>query len=327
VLESAFWAFSGSAAMRADLQAIAATNGVSEEVVNAMRRFPGPDAVAVQRSASGALAALSAGNPSLQASIAASRGIDAILAAMRQHADDVQLQQLACGALSNLAAKNPNNQTTIGTSGGLQIILRTFQRHLESTTVLQSAMAAIWCLVKNNTEHQQRVLQEGGVELMISAIQRHPDDNNLKALARGPLQSLVPGLADVLAAESADAPSSSRTETNAHPPDSSSTSQAFTNLPDAQAGGPQPMNGQHTARRKAEASLPAAGTSSPTRLGWALETIDEGSDSGGGSPGSAASAAQPPGLTARGVRRTSNPLAPPASKNFELDEQGRSKSK
>ena len=50
-------------------------------------------------------------------------GIEAVLAAMREHGGDAAIQRAGCGALRNLAS-GPANRGQIGALGGLEAVLR-----------------------------------------------------------------------------------------------------------------------------------------------------------------------------------------------------------
>jgi len=328
VLEAACWALAGSMAMRQDLQAVASSNGASEEVVASMRRFlgAGSEVEDLQTWACGALASLSASNPTQQAAIAGSRGIDAILTAMRLHVDNVRLQHMACGALSNLAANNLNNQAAIAAGGGIDVILQAMQSHPDETTVLQSAIAALWCLVKNNPEHRTLVTRARGVEYIVNAVQSHPYDAELKAMASGALQVLVPGLGEALAGgvqsqrQAPDGAWGSPPRTPSPPLESPSSPEAASavGFVAAQSAAPSGLSARGPGgaaaalpgmQAKAAASAPSPasppGASSvpisargPRSAAWSLETTDDDDDddSFGGA------IAQPPGMTARGAR-------------------------
>ncbi len=52
------------------------------------------------------------------------RGIEAVVTAMRRHAENAKVQERACGALRNLAANHPENQQRIKRAGAGEAVRR-----------------------------------------------------------------------------------------------------------------------------------------------------------------------------------------------------------
>jgi hypothetical protein len=90
------------------------------------------------------------GNGANKLAIGRAGGVDAVLSAMRCHADVVGVQEHGCGAQLSLAAGSCDaNQTAIARAGGLDVVLTALQRHadavgmqLEGCGALESLAAA-----------------------------------------------------------------------------------------------------------------------------------------------------------------------------------------
>lgn len=175
-----------------ELQSVAATNGAIEQTVCAMRRFP--EDPALLSLACGALAGLSANHLMNQSVVAANHGIDVIFDSIGRFFDDEELLASAFGAFANLSAGNANNQAAIAAVGGLHQAMDILQQYSSNPYVLTSAIVALWCIIKNNPTNLSLANRHGAAELIVKAVQDHPEDNSLREMSSGALQSLIPGL-------------------------------------------------------------------------------------------------------------------------------------
>jgi hypothetical protein len=100
-------------------------------------------------------------------------GIEAIIAGMRAHRDNVDVQEMGCSALGNLAWSNSAIQARIADLGGIEEIVRATQTHVRSGGCMQKCTLALGNL-SCHAQNQVKVAQLNGIQLILQALTEHP---------------------------------------------------------------------------------------------------------------------------------------------------------
>ena len=114
-------------------------------------------------------------NDANQTRIVDAGGAEAVVTAMRQHADVADVQEEACVALGSMLTNNARNQTRIGDAGGIEALVAAMQRHADTIRVQKWACIALATLFNVNAANETRICAAGGIEAVVAAIQRLAD--------------------------------------------------------------------------------------------------------------------------------------------------------
>merc|ERR1712199_37669 len=76
-------------------------------------------------------------------------GVNAVIAAMREHKDSAGVQEKACGALGNFTAGNPDNMLMVTRSGGIDLVLEAMALHRKKSRVQKNANVILQILASN----------------------------------------------------------------------------------------------------------------------------------------------------------------------------------
>ena len=89
-------------------------------------------------------------------------GIEAVIAAMRNHPDAAGVQEQACHVIQDLCNRNKTNQDLIIQHGGLDLIRAAMQTHESQASVCGCAVSAMCNLVVKNDANQELIMTDAG---------------------------------------------------------------------------------------------------------------------------------------------------------------------
>ena len=115
--------------------------------------------------------------------------IEAIVAAMREHAHVARVQVHACHALQVLSATAANRVATAGL-GGLHAIVGALREHRASKPVVASACAALSLLVTMDASNAKAAGVAGGVAVVLDAMREHEASETVQQVCCGLLSHL-----------------------------------------------------------------------------------------------------------------------------------------
>ena len=104
--------------------------------------------------------------------IATKGGIEAVLAAMKEHPKDRKVQEEACAALWNLSRHNDNNKIEIAAKGGIDASVAAMKEHLKFAEVQEEACGALWIL-SALMDNRIMIVANGGIEAILEAMKEH----------------------------------------------------------------------------------------------------------------------------------------------------------
>ena len=101
-------------------------------------------------------------------------GVEAIIAALGNHREDVVAQRNGCGALGELA-KNAATNARIAEAGGVEAVVAALRGHREDVQVQFQGCFALANLAVDTANHA-RIAKAGGVEAVVAALRGHRVD-------------------------------------------------------------------------------------------------------------------------------------------------------
>jgi len=132
-----------------------------------------------------------AGTPFGRTYIAKMNGIEALLAAMRQHPEVKPVQECSVAALSNLSASHAENQMMIAAKGGIEVLIAAMRQHLSKPLVQQYGATALRNLTLHNAENKKTIAKLGGIEALVSAMKTHPEVASVQQYAADAIQNIA----------------------------------------------------------------------------------------------------------------------------------------
>lgn len=132
-----------------------------------------------------------AGTPNGRVMIAKHNGIEALVAAMKQHSQVRLVQECAVAALSNLSASSPGNQQKIAEKKGIEVLIATMNAHLEKPLVQQYGATALRNLTLHNAANKKTMASLKGIEALVNAMKNHPDSASVQQFAADALQNIA----------------------------------------------------------------------------------------------------------------------------------------
>ena len=107
-------------------------------------------------------ALFNAGSAENQKLIAAAGGIEAAVAAMKQHASNGWVQMNGCGALQNIAYNNAETQSLIAAAGGIEAVVAAMKQHASNARVRKYGCGTLWAIASNNSDHHDAMCNISG---------------------------------------------------------------------------------------------------------------------------------------------------------------------
>ena len=167
--------------------------------------------VCVQEHACGALKCLAV-NADNKVRIVLAGGIEAVIAAMKEHRTNAGLQEQACGALINLAANNnTDNKVRIAGVGGIEAVVAAMAANKASAGVQEQACGALRSLagaqftcftgtkvqiltlrsLAVNADNQAKIAGVGGIDAVVAAMVAQKQVASVQEQACGALINLA----------------------------------------------------------------------------------------------------------------------------------------
>ena len=122
--------------------------------------------------------------------IAAAGGIEALVAALKQHTSVSAVQEKACLVLRQMAFCDAS-RFRIAAAGGIEAILAALTNHPSEHAVQTQACWALWNLAVDY-KHCMRILDAGAIETVRAAMNRHPSVPTVQKAGIGILRCLLP---------------------------------------------------------------------------------------------------------------------------------------
>jgi phosphoribosylformylglycinamidine (FGAM) synthase-like amidotransferase family enzyme len=121
-----------------------------------------------------ALKSLSVMHAANRTLIGSCNGVQAVVAAMRTHADVAAVQQMGCHALTNLSCDDAN-RTLIGSCNGVQAIVAAMRTHADVAAVQEWGCGALTNLSARHAANQTLIGSCNGVQAIVAAMRAHAD--------------------------------------------------------------------------------------------------------------------------------------------------------
>jgi hypothetical protein len=90
------------------------------------------------------------------------RGIEVILAAMKEFPENSGVQESAVGCLRNIALRQPASATAIIQKGGIEAVLVAMENHLKADEVQKCACRFLRTLLANHEAARNLIREKGG---------------------------------------------------------------------------------------------------------------------------------------------------------------------
>jgi hypothetical protein len=111
--------------------------------------------------------------------------IQAIMAGMKAHEDNIEVQQCGCWALAFMCFRKMQIKKAMMRLRAPQQVLHIMQKHIKSSEVAMGACKFMFTMLSFSFEESMHdlLMQLGGVELLLSALDNHGDVSGVQVLA------------------------------------------------------------------------------------------------------------------------------------------------
>jgi hypothetical protein len=116
--------------------------------------------------------------------------IEAVVSAMRTHAQNGEVQGRASGALCSLMLSELGCRVQVSRAGGAEVLVAALRTHVSNPTVLVSVLYALLGLVQDEG-CTKMVSQQGGVLAVVAALDTHPQDAGVQQKGCNALNNMV----------------------------------------------------------------------------------------------------------------------------------------
>ena len=123
--------------------------------------------------------------------VAACGGIEAVVAAMKQHLSVDNVQEFGCGVLRALAADYARNAKMVAAGGGIEAVVAAMKQRLSDANVQEHGCAALWNLALGNAENAKMVAACGGIKVVVAAMKQHLSVDNVQEFGCGALGNIA----------------------------------------------------------------------------------------------------------------------------------------